>query len=809
AGRVLTAPPAGAGRRAWVLAAAVLLAALTCLLFAPALDPDSVFYFRDVSQNHHPYRQLEMDMMREGEAPLWNPHRGAGQPLLANPNTLVLHPTTLLFFALPFEWAFKLSIIGQIFLAGLGTCLLLRDLGTSRAGSIVGASAFAFSGCLLSLGNLLNLLNSAAFMPLTLWLMGRAVRRGFAPWGSLAALSLTVQVLAGEPALLIVTALAFLALPSGTQGHAARSGLGWRAATVAGIVLLACALSMAGLLPGVEMLSRSERGAGFEPDEAMKWSLSPAALGEMVVRGLYGDPVRTSARGWWGGTLHDTGVPFLLSLYLGPGMLLLACAGFAAGWKRRAAARREAVGHAALGAIGLAFALGRFLPLYPMLWQAAPPLQSVRYPVKYALLLAWSVALLAARGYDHLAGRESRPRLRTAIAGSLAAGCASLVVWGTGLFGWTAHVAARAARAAAAPEHAGAIAARMDGALLEAGLVVAVLVAVILARVRPVSRIALAVIPVGMLMASGVKVNPVAPAGFYTQPPALLMTLQASGGGRLWAAPRPAGFAYRTPAGDEADSLVWGFLWDRMTLRNATAFPLGVSFAFDRGNERLDILPGAALGRDMTERARDEGISPGDLRLLSVGGVDRVLVYGASAPLGVPEVGRLEGRSNMPVRLLAVPGAVPRARAVTRFEVQPETDRALKRLQDPEFDPFTTVILEQDVPAPASDAAHVSVLTAAAHIVQESPTKVRIRASLPRPGHVVLADTWYPGWMARVDGRSAPVVRADGMFRAVPVAPGEHEIVFSYEPASVRSGLMVSAAALVLAGLLAVPRRRP
>ena len=75
-------------------------------------------------------------------------------------------------------------------------------------------------------------------------------------------------------------------------------------------------------------------------------------------------------------------------------------------------------------------------------------------------------------------------------------------------------------------------------------------------------------------------------------------------------------------------------------------------------------------------------------------------------------------------------------------------------------------------------------------------------------GTLVLADTFYPGWKARVDGVDAPIVRADAMFRAVGVPAGARQVVFVYAPASVRSGLMVSAASLLLAALLAVPRRR-
>src|SRR5207245_2282910 len=100
----------------------------------------------------------------------------------------------------------------------------------------------------VSLGNLLNLLDSAAFMPVTLWLAGRAVTRGFAPWGSLAALCLAVQLVSGEPAMLLCTAAAFAAMhwSVGDVRGAAKPprSLRTKLATISGIALLALAISM-------------------------------------------------------------------------------------------------------------------------------------------------------------------------------------------------------------------------------------------------------------------------------------------------------------------------------------------------------------------------------------------------------------------------------------------------------------------------------------------------------------------------------------------------------------------------------------
>ena len=87
-------------------------------------------------------------------------------------------------------------------------------------------------------------------------------------------------------------------------------------------------------------------------------------------------------------------------------------------------------------------------------------------------------------------------------------------------------------------------------------------------------------------------------------------------------------------------------------------------------------------------------------------------------------------------------------------------------------------------------------------VVEARPERVVITADAAAPALLVLTDTHYPGWRARVDGTETEIIRANGLFRAVPVPAGRHEVVFSYEPASLRRGAIVSAlAALLLVGV--------
>jgi len=82
------------------------------------------------------------------------------------------------------------------------------------------------------------------------------------------------------------------------------------------------------------------------------------------------------------------------------------------------------------------------------------------------------------------------------------------------------------------------------------------------------------------------------------------------------------------------------------------------------------------------------------------------------------------------------------------------------------------------------------------------------RVRTDREGWLVTTDAYYPGWTAELDGRPAPIRRANLAFRAVRVPPGEHVVRYRFRPRSVgigaALGVLGAAATLIL---LAASRR--
>ena len=87
---------------------------------------------------------------------------------------------------------------------------------------------------------------------------------------------------------------------------------------------------------------------------------------------------------------------------------------------------------------------------------------------------------------------------------------------------------------------------------------------------------------------------------------------------------------------------------------------------------------------------------------------------------------------------------------------------------------------------------------AEARILGYGNHRVNIQASLDSPGILVLADSFYPGWNAYVNGRQEKIYRANLFFRAVRLSAGTHNVEFLYEPRSFAIGRAVSIVTLSL-----------
>ncbi len=117
-----------------------------------------------------------------------------------------------------------------------------------------------------------------------------------------------------------------------------------------------------------------------------------------------------------------------------------------------------------------------------------------------------------------------------------------------------------------------------------------------------------------------------------------------------------------------------------------------------------------------------------------------------------------------------------------------------------QINPRETLLLPQDILPRDSDRTPF----AEASIESYSNNEVRVRASSSGHGYLVLTDLFHPGWSATVDGQPTTILPADIAFRAVPLAPGEHSIVFRFVVPGWKAGAIVSALSWLAVSLIAL-----
>jgi hypothetical protein len=127
-----------------------------------------------------------------------------------------------------------------------------------------------------------------------------------------------------------------------------------------------------------------------------------------------------------------------------------------------------------------------------------------------------------------------------------------------------------------------------------------------------------------------------------------------------------------------------------------------------------------------------------------------------------------------------------------------DASAARAALADPAFNPAATVILEADDRPPVPST-----------LGTPSAVAMHIEVTFEKPGWLLLADTYFPGWVAAVDGAPAPILHGDYAFRAVAVPAGEHTIVFDYQPGSLRLGFWLTGLGVLFTILLGLAAFRP
>jgi hypothetical protein len=770
-------------------------AALAVVLLREAVLSGRVFFQRDIHMWWLPRMESFVRCLHAGSWPVWDPWRALGQPFLADPSGEVYYPFTWLNLLFSPGTTYTLFVLGHWLISALGLYVLARRWGTSTGGAFV-AAAIWMASPLVAMITLAHHLAGAAWMP---WVVAAALRAAAAEapvrHAVACGLLMGVQILAGSADMVAMTwGVAALGI---AFHHRHRGAL--RAAAVAAAVALG--LSAAQWWPTLDMAAGAER---FEHAEKSRttWSVHPLSLLEVIVPlRWFALPLRPDVLE----SVTEAKDPWLTTLYLGVPVLALVAAAFVpAGASRRAL-------WLVVGLSAVLVALGRHAPFYGWLMAVVPPLKILRFPVKAMVVgaLAWS--MLAGLGWDVWrtdAGTARRWLVRVVPVVALGA-----------LLVAVAALAAVGAGPVMTMLREGAVVPMPTRLRLALGAVIALVVAgLAVARTRGLGRgrssplaVSVGALALASLVGAHLWIETTAdPETFRYRPPVLEWIRPGSRvyvqdysfysrgemarGVRKTSPYRVA----RLPAGaSPGEALMLGA---HAYLNPPTAARWGV-----RGSYDLDMLGlyDPWLAR-LTEAIREAEGTPRHLRLLQVAGVEHVLALRDAADWSpLTPVATVPGFFELPIRVFRVPDPLPFAYAVGRAEVAADFETSLARITDPAFDARRSVLLADGAVRPPADGFRGEV-----EVLLHKPDRWRLRTDFSAPGYVVLLEAYDRGWRASVDGRAAPMRRANLVFRAVEVPAGAHVVEMVYRPGPVVAGAAISILTLLSsAGVFGLWRR--
>jgi hypothetical protein len=788
----------------------------------------------------YPWRQFAAQTVRSGVVPLWNPYQFCGTPFVANSQSAVFYPGNLLFYLLPTAQAFNFSALLHLTLCGWFTFLLLRRLRCADLAALLGGVVYAYSAWQVAWLQLPTFLTTSCWFPLLL-------HAGCRVWGAGCSRSLseensherveglhrltaqrvlpTPYTLHPTPCIGLVVGMillaghlqiAFYGMLAGTLWAACLLALSWRRdgihaarrglAGCFGGLVLGVMLAAPQLLPTFELSRVSHRvgkptAAGYQA--YTEYALQPENLAMLTLPAFFGndyDPnnpywgfyIKHAADGSSATVRHNAAET---AVYVGVVPLLLGALALLrsrskerglSGEGEREVRRwdKRALFFGGLAAFALLMALGT--PLNALFYYGVPGFGQSGSPARALVLWALAWAALAGIGLDSLLRRP--PTLRE-IAGSVGA---VAVVLAVGL-GMAALVLAQP------PKDVPAFGEVMGRIGLDwIRLAIAVLggaALLFLARrtethgngemgkrgkengsnhfLLSSSPPFLILLVVAELFWAGISINPTAPPNaVYPETPGLTLVRQRVGHERIFPINQRWSLYKSPPA--------------VLPPNAATVYGL-------RDVQGYDSLLTGQYKAFANQFARPAAMGRLDASPPEVGNM--VFFQDANAPL-VPATAAVFALTPSPSTPAFLPGAAPPGAPLYDADNEMAV-YALSRALPRAF----LVPSSQDAARPIPPRAWK----------EDAATRVTLNVSAPGPMTLNLADQFYPGWKAYIDGQSVTITRrADvSVFRAVSVPPGDHVVSFRYEPAGFRIGLYLACLACFLISLCLAFSRRP
>ena len=738
------------------LAPIILFLIVTLAFFGKVISSGNTLYGSDFIFYFYPVKHFLYEYIcTNGSLPFWNPYLFSGTPFIANIQASMFYPLGFLYYLIPTEIAYLYSTILHCILGSIFMYRFMRSLSVSKPGSFLSGFIFIFNGYFMAhlYAGHLSFVQNYIWIPLIFLFLIRFSQSGSFKYAVISGLILGVQILGGFPQIAFYTILVIMAYLLFYAIGRVRAGEPKRAITVGiGLVIILCvgfSLAAVQVLPTLEFSVLSGRAGGVSYEFATSDSLNPKDFLAFLIPDIFGNVVDNT---YW----KSPGIWHFWETcgYVGILPLLLIFIKMEHGYLR---SLRLFCTFIIIGSLFLA--LGKHNPLYPMIYEL-PGFGSFRIPSQIIFLYIFGIAILSGIGLHRI--QESAVQLSRGFVPFFMFTGAFLLFLIIGLFFFPYDLFHHLFKYFAVGEiqsiNMERLSERIWFSVDKSTLILFGSALLILIRksrefnFQAFNILAIGIVVVDLYLFGGEFIKPY---HFHISPQKEKITSLLNHDptrGRVG----PEGSLF-TPN----DALIYRFPsifgYDPLILKRYIHY-----IQHSQSQAYNDYVVNLSYIRNPDVKL---------LRLLNL----RQTISGG--------------------KIRTINNNVPSANIVGKAVVR-SSDQVLPFMQSEEFDPQQMVVFEPEYAESISQTGGENVNGSYTRLSYENET-IRIKTSSDRAGYLVLSEIFYPGWQATVDGKMAPVLCGNYIFRVIPLEKGDHDVSLKFVSWPFRIGAMISLLTLI------------
>ena len=713
----------------------------------------------DVFSQLYPWRSLAMDLFKHGSLPLWNSFSFSGYPLLANWQSAPFYPLNVLMLIFGNAHGYGIMVFLQPILAASFMYIFLRELGLSKVAAGLGGLVSAYSGFVMVYMEYATTGQIMAWLPLVLYFIEKYFEKRQIRFLALSSICLFPVLTGGffQPAffVILIASVYFLfrclSLPK-TENKPGLIALG------AIFILIGIATAAIQLLPTAELLKYSIRNQDTNIVEYHYGLLPVQNLVSFLAPDFFGNPATGN---YWGAIQYQEATGYFSIIAFA--LVILGVFFKKRDWKLNL--------FSALFVSSIILAFDN--PISRLIYQLKVPLLSTGYASRWLIITAFSGAFLSAITIEKL----NQKRLIFIL--GILLGILALVY---GLI-WKSAIPIKPAFALVASRNL----------LLPIGLLVAGISICIFIRNREWAKWFLLILIAFDLGRFTIKFTPFSDPQYTSRTIPVFEYIKSQTNidrvisdigpilpANTWIYPR-----LYSPNG-----------YDPLVIKDYAVFFRGLNIGQDKEAGTGDRLDNGYFTRYLNLFNLN---SP----LLDLVGAKYLLTlkydpYGGIRPWGKINEASIDSSRYKSVFedgvnvVLQNETALPRASLYYNAESEADSVGAVEKLLAG-FDFRNKLLVDKETPSQYIPGTNDGV-----EITNYSADRVDFRVTTQNGAYLFLSDTFFPGWKVSINGKLGKILRADSIFRAVEVPPGDSHIEMIYSPGSFKAGLAVSTISLII-----------